>query len=252
MNLIEIKSSLAQYIKSKNESITVYSEDKTQGIKYPCMFINLIESSNLRIANINYGKVYTLDLIYIEQAIPRDNYSSIEDILNKIKIDNDSVYIEHQESTIVDKILHHQIEVTVVNDNLNIIETNNTTYKLVVDTLKSLGDNVFYQVGNLKELKNGIFVVEPISVETSNTSINGKKEYTRNITIRYATTNETIINSDVASILEDKIDILLKKILQTNKIIKANYELELNNISGEYKGIPVATYQANLEIVERK
>jgi len=118
--------------------------------------------------------------------------------------------------------------------------------------LKSLGDNVFYQVGNLKELKNGIFVVEPISVETSNTSINGKKEYTRNITIRYATTNETIINSDVASILEDKIDILLKKILQTNKIIKANYELELNNISGEYKGIPVATYQANLEIVERK
>lgn len=252
MNLIEIKSNLAQYIKSKNENITVYSEDKTQGIKYPCMFINLIESSNLRIANINYGKVYTLDLIYIEQAIPRDNYSSIEDILNKIKIDNDSVYIEHQESTIVDKILHHQIEVTVVNDNLNIIETNNTTYKLVVDTLKSLGDNVFYQVGNLKELKNGIFVVEPISVETSNTSINGKKEYTRNITIRYATTNETIINSDVASILEDKIDILLKKILQTNKIIKANYELELNNISGEYKGIPVATYQANLEIVERK
>lgn len=252
MNLIEIKSKLAQYIKSKNENITVYSEDKTQGIKYPCMFINLIESSNLRIANINYGKVYTLDLIYIEQAIPRDNYSSIEDILNKIKIDNDSVYIEHQESTIVDKILHHQIEVTVVNDNLNIIETNNTTYKLVVDTLKSLGDNVFYQVGNLKELKNGIFVVEPISVETSNTSINGKKEYTRNITIRYATTNETIINSDVASILEDKIDILLKKILQTNKIIKANYELELNNISGEYKGIPVATYQANLEIVERK
>lgn len=252
MNLIEIKSNLAQYIKSKNENITVYSEDKTQGIKYPCMFINLIESSNLRIANINYGKVYTLDLIYIEQAIPRDNYSSIEDILNKIKIDNDSVYIEHQESTIVDKILHHQIEVTVVNDNLNIIETNNTTYKLVVDTLKSLGDNVFYQVGNLKELKNGIFVVEPTSVETSNTSINGKKEYTRNITIRYATTNEDIINSDVASILEDKIDILLKKILQTNKIIKANYELELNNISGEYKGIPVATYQANLEIVERK
>lgn len=252
MNLIEIKSSLAQNIKSKNENITVYSEDKTQGIKYPCMFINLIESSNLRIANINYGKVYTLDLIYIEQAIPRDNYSSIEDILNKIKIDNDSVYIEHQESTIVDKILHHQIEVTVVNDNLNIIETNNTTYKLVVDTLKSLGDNVFYRVGNLKELKNGIFVVEPTSVETSNTSINGKKEYTRNITIRYATTNETIINSDVASILEDKIDILLKKILQTNKIIKANYELELNNISGEYKGIPVATYQANLEIVERK
>lgn len=252
MNLIEIKSSLAQYIKSKNESITVYSEDKTQGIKYPCMFINLIESSNLRIANINYGKVYTLDLIYIEQAIPRDNYSSIEDILNKIKIDNDSVYIEHQESTIVDKILHHQIEVTVVNDNLNIIETNNTTYKLVVDTLKSLGDNVFYQVGNLKELKNGIFVVEPTSVETTNSSINGKKEYTRNITIRYATTNEDIINSDVASILEDKIDILLKKILQTNKIIKANYELELNNISGEYKGIPVATYQANLEIVERK
>lgn len=252
MNLIEIKSKLAQYIKSKNENITVYSEDKTQGIKYPCMFINLIESSNLRIANINYGKVYTLDLIYIEQAIPRDNYSSIEDILNKIKIDNDSVYIEHQESTIVDKILHHQIEVTVVNDNLNIIETNNTTYKLVVDTLKSLGDNVFYRVGNLKELKNGIFVVEPTSVETSNTSINGKKEYTRNITIRYATTNETIINSDVASILEDKIDILLKKILQTNKIIKANYELELNNISGEYKGIPVATYQANLEIVERK
>lgn len=252
MNLIEIKSKLAQYIKSKNENITVYSEDKTQGIKYPCMFINLIESSNLRIANINYGKVYTLDLIYIEQAIPSDNYSSIEDILNKIKIDNDSVYIEHQESTIVDKILHHQIEVTVVNDNLNIIETNNTTYKLVVDTLKSLGDNVFYQVGNLKELKNGIFVVEPTSVETSNTSINGKKEYTRNITIRYATTNETIINSDVASILEDKIDILLKKILQTNKIIKANYELELNNISGEYKGIPVATYQANLEIVERK
>lgn len=252
MNLIEIKSKLAQYIKSKNENITVYSEDKTQGIKYPCMFINLIESSNLRIANINYGKVYTLDLIYIEQAIPRDNYSSIEDILNKIKIDNDSVYIEHQESTIVDKILHHQIEVTVVNDNLNIIETNNTTYKLVVDTLKSLGDNVFYQVGNLKELKNGIFVVEPTSVETTNSSINGKKEYTRNITIRYATTNEDIINSDVASILEDKIDILLKKILQTNKIIKANYELELNNISGEYKGIPVATYQANLEIVERK
>lgn len=252
MNLIEIKSNLAQYIKSKNESITVYSEDKTQGIKYPCMFINLIESSNLRIANINYGKVYALDLIYIEQAIPRDNYSSIEDMLNQIKINNDSAYIEHKESTIVDKILHHQIEVTVVNDNLNIIETNNTTYKLVVDTLKSLGDNVFYQVGNLKELKNGIFVVEPTSVETSNTSINGKKEYTRNITIRYATTNETIINSDVASILEDKIDILLKKILQTNKIIKANYELELNNISGEYKGIPVATYQANLEIVERK
>ena len=63
MNLIEIKSSLAQYIKSKNESITVYSEDKTQGIKYPCMFINLIESSNLRIANINYGKV--LSLIHI-------------------------------------------------------------------------------------------------------------------------------------------------------------------------------------------
>lgn len=252
MNLIEIKSKLAQYIKSKNENITIYSEDKIQGVKYPCMFINLIESSNLKIANINYGKVYTLDLIYIEQAIPKDNYSSIEDILNKIKIDNDSVYIEHQESTIVDKILHHQIEVTVVNDNLNIIETNNTTYKLVVDTLKSLGDNVFYQVGNLKELKNGIFVVEPTSVETSNTSINGKKEYTRNITIRYATTNETIINSDVASILEDKIDILLKKILQTNKIIKANYELELNNISGEYKGIPVATYQANLEITERK
>lgn len=252
MNLIEIKSNLAQYIKSKNKDITVYSEDKTQGIKYPCMFINLIESNNLKIANINYGKVYTLDLIYIEQAIPRDNYSSIEDILNKIKIDNDSVYIEHQESTIVDKILHHQIEVTVVNDNLNIIETNNTTYKLVVDTLKSLGDNVFYQVGNLKELKNGIFVVEPTSVETTNSSINGKKEYTRNITIRYATTNEDIINSDVASILEDKIDILLKKILQTNKIIKANYELELNNISGEYKGIPVATYQANLEIVERK
>lgn len=252
MNLIEIKSKLAQYIKSKNENITVYSEDKTQGIKYPCMFINLIESSNLRIANINYGKVYTLDLIYIEQAIPRDNYSSIEDILNKIKIDNDSVYIEHQESTIVDKILHHQIEVTVINDNLSIVETNNTTYKLVVDTLKSLGDNVFYQVGNLKELKNGIFVVEPTSVETTNSSINGKKEYTRNITIRYATTNEDIINSDVASILEDKIDILLKKILQTNKIIKANYELELNNISGEYKGIPVATYQANLEIVERK
>lgn len=252
MNLIEIKSKLAQYIKSKNENITVYSEDKTQGIKYPCMFINLIESSNLRIANINYGKVYALDLIYIEQAIPSDNYSSIEDILNKIKIDNDSVYIEHQESTIVDKILHHQIEVTVVNDNLNIIETNNTTYKLVVDTLKSLGDNVFYQVGNLKELKNGIFVVEPTSVETTNSSINGKKEYTRNITIRYATTNEDIINSDVASILEDKIDILLKKILQTNKIIKANYELELNDLSGEYKGIPVATYQANLEIVERK
>lgn len=252
MNLIEIKSNLAQYIKSENKDITVYSEDKTQGIKYPCMFINLIESSNLKIANINYGKVYTLDLIYIEQAILRDNYSSIEDMLSQIKIDNDSVYIEHQESTIVDKILHHQIEVTVVNDNLNIIETNNTTYKLVVDTLKSLGDNVFYQVGNLKELKNGIFVVEPTSVETTNSSINGKKEYTRNITIRYATTNEDIINSDVASILEDKIDILLKKILQTNKIIKANYELELNNISGEYKGIPVATYQANLEIVERK
>lgn len=252
MNLIEIKSKLAQYIKSKNENITVYSEDKTQGIKYPCMFINLIESSNLRIANINYGKVYTLDLIYIEQAIPRDNYSSIEDMLNQIKINNDSAYIEHKESTIVDKILHHQIEVTVVNNSLSIIETNNTTYKLVVDTLKSLGDNVFYQVGNLKELKNGIFVVEPTSVETTNSSINGKKEYTRNITIRYATTNEDIINSDVASILEDKIDILLKKILQTNKIIKANYELELNNISGEYKGIPVATYQANLEIVERK
>lgn len=252
MNLIEIKSNLAQYIKSKNENITVYSEDKTQGIKYPCMFINLIESSNLKIANINYGKVYTLDLIYIEQAIPRDNYSSIEDILNKIKIDNDSVYIEHQESTIVDKILHHQIEVTVVNDNLNNIETSNPTYKLVVDTFKLLGDNVFYQVGNLKELKNGIFVVEPTSVETSNTSINGKKEYTRNITIRYATTNEDIINSDVASFLEDKMYILLKELLQTNKIIKANYELELNNISGEYKGIPVATYQANLEIVERK
>lgn len=252
MNLIEIKSSLAQYIKSKNESITVYSEDKTQGIKYPCMFINLIESSNLRIANINYGKVYALDLIYIEQAIPRDNYSSIEDMLNQIKINNDSAYIEHKESTIVDKILHHQIEVTVVNNSLSIIETNNTTYKLVVDTLKSLGDNVFYQVGNLKELKNGIFVVEPTSVETSNTSINGKKEYIRNIKIRYATTNEDIINSDVASILEDKIDILLKKVLQTNKIIKANYELELNNISGEYKGIPVATYQANLEITERK
>lgn len=252
MNLIEIKSNLAQYIKSKNKDITVYSEDKTQGIKYPCMFINLIESSNLRIANINYGKVYALDLIYIEQAIPRDNYSSIEDMLNQIKINNDSAYIEHKESTIVDKILHHQIEVTVVNNSLSIIETNNTTYKLVVDTLKSLGDNVFYQVGNLKELKNGIFVVEPTSVETTNSSINGKKEYTRNITIRYATTNEDIINSDVASILEDKIDILLKKILQTNKIIKANYELELNNISGEYKGIPVATYQANLEIVERK
>lgn len=252
MNLIEIKSNLAQYIKSKNKDITVYSEDKTQGIKYPCMFINLIESSNLRIANINYGKVYALDLIYIEQAIPRDNYSSIEDMLNQIKINNDSAYIEHKESTIVDKILHHQIEVTIVNNSLSIIETNNTTYKLVVDTLKSLGDNVFYQVGNLKELKNGIFVVEPTSVETTNSSINGKKEYTRNITIRYATTNEDIINSDVASFLEDKMDILLKKLVQTNKIIKANYELELNDLSGEYKGIPVATYQANLEIVERK
>ena len=44
----------------------------------------------------------------------------------------------------------------------------------------------------------------------------------------------------------------LMKLVQTNKIIKANYELELNDLSGEYKGIPVATYQANLEIVERK
>ena len=134
MNLIELKSNLAQNIKSKNKDITIYSEDKMQRIKYPCMFINLIESSNLKIANINYGIVYTLDLIYIEQAIPRDNYSSIEDMLNQIKIENDSVYIEHKESTIVDKILHHQIEVTVVNDNLSNIETSNTTYKLVVDT----------------------------------------------------------------------------------------------------------------------
>ena len=79
-----------------------------------------------------------------------------------------------------------------------------------------------------------------------------KKEYIRNIKIRYATTSETIINSDVASFLEDKMDILLKKLLQTNKIIKANYELELNDLSGEYKGISVATYQSNLEITERK
>ena len=71
MNLIELKSNLAQNIKSKNKDITIYSEDKMQGIKYPCMFINLIESSNLKIANINYGKVYTLCLLYTSPS-PRD------------------------------------------------------------------------------------------------------------------------------------------------------------------------------------
>lgn len=253
MNLTQIKEYIAQYILSKKSDIKIYSEYKFQGVKYPCFFINLISSIPLCVANVNYGKNYELDLIYLEDyaKVMNHDFNEIEEILYEIP-SNDKLYIEHSESEIVDKVLHHRISVTVLSGETSVIETENTTYKAIITKLKSISNNVFYQSGDLSKLNDGFFVVEPMTVQTENSALNGRKDYIRRIKIRYVINYETSKNKDVANYLELTIDELIKSLIKSGKILMANYELNIQNYSEEYKEISVISYEAILEITERK
>lgn len=250
MNLTDVKSKIATAIKEK-QNINIYSEYKGQDVTAPCIFINLISSYNLDIANVNCGRVYRLDLIYLADNYSKNcDFTDIEDVLNNLKIDG--IYIEHKESTIVDKELHHELEVTVYSNKLSEIECKNTTYKAVLDNLKALHGYVYYLQGDITNLDKGFFVVEPQEVSTESSSINTQKDYTRNIAISYATSNEDIIKSDIPSYLEEVLDELIKNMLRKSKVYKANYSLDLYNTDTEYNGISITSYKATLEVVERK
>lgn len=229
-------------------NMRVELERVKQGAVLPCFYIEFRDVRINKIAYIEYSKTYTYDICYYTDELRNE---TIEDVVAKLdtitevtgyKIINGDVEADN-------KSIRYTIDV-VVPIEIKALETaDNETYQLIMDNLKEItGLKVYYQQGDLKELENSFFVIEPSTTRTVNISINGKKEKEREIVIRYVFID---VNKDTSSYLESTMDKLINRIKGHNGIYSSNYDIDINYNKEEYQELSIINHEITLELKER-
>lgn len=247
------KELLKEVYKQTNVKVNMTSIE--QGVKYPCFFCEYVTNEIKTIATIDFLNVIDFDLIYFPNESKEKN-KEIEDMvykLNKIKnitIDNSIFKIENSNVEIVDDVLHYIIRVYARIEPQEVIEPTLNSIILLKEKIESISNlKVFYINGNLIEINNGFFVIEPSKTETVNISTCGNKDYEREIIIRYITKDTAI---DIYGYLENLMDKVISEIKGKNGIYKVNYNIDISYDKEEYEELKIINYELVLMLTERK
>lgn len=259
MEVIKIKQALSKEINIKfgNDIKKIYLEKVRQSLDLPCFYFSLISDKKQTIAYIDYLREIELDIQYIPNNVISDLNKNIENTIYKLNsiefiiIESQKIMIQLQDIEIIDNVLHYIIKLSIPLTENNIIKPTNNTYLLILNKLKEITNkNVYYINGNLLNLKEGFFVIEPNTIETQPIGLNGLfRDITREINIRYVSTDLKI---DIPSYLEDTIDKLileLKKI--KNSVYKLSYTLDIDYEKEEYRELNVVSHELTLFLTER-
>lgn len=99
-----------------------------------------------------------------------------------------------------------------------------------------------------KTLKKA-FIIEPSKTSTESNSINGCKDFEREIVLRYVTSNKKL---DIYGNLEDITTKLIKKLKGKNGIYSINFELDISYNEEEFNNVKVINHELTLLYTERK
>lgn len=250
----DIKKALLKEI-FKKTNVKVNMTNVEQGVSYPCFFCQYVTNQIKTIASIDFLNVIDYDLIYYPSKI-KDGLKEVEDIiyeLNKIKsfvYEDKEITIQATGVDVVDNILHYGIKVYVEIGTKEEVIPSLESIRLLKESLESISSKkAFYINGNLKEVNNGFFVIEPSTTETVNNGISGFKDYEREIVIRYVDSN---VNLDIYGYLESVMDNLIANLKGKSGIYKANYTIDISYDNEEYDGLNIINHELVLLLTERK
>lgn len=250
----DIKKALLKEI-FKKTNVKINMTNVEQGLIYPCFFCQYITNQIKTIASIDYLNMIDYNLIYYPKN-NKDGLKEIEDIiyeLNKIKsfvYEDKEITLQPTGVNVVDNVLHYGIKVYVEIGTKEEVVVSLESIRLLKELLENISlKKVFYINGNLKEVNNGFFVIEPSTTETIDNGISGFKDYEREIVIRYVDSN---VNVDIYGYLEDVMDKLIAKLKGRNGIYKVNFSIDISYDNEEYEELNIINHELVIMLTERK
>lgn len=217
-----------------------------QELKLPCFFIRVVNLETKSVASVDYQKKYTVIIEYWDEN--EDDFYNILNQLNKIKKIKD-YSVNYLDVNMYDDFMQYAIEIIVPLKNLVNSSSDSDVYNFIMTQLEGISNkNCYYQNGDIEEIEQGFFVLEPKSVTTQGIALTTRKEKERELSIKYIFIED---GEDVAVFLESVADTLVKNILGQNGIYKADYILSINYDKEEYNEMNVTSYEIDLIINER-
>lgn len=252
MIISELKKAFAKRIHA-DTGVEFNLTKREQNIVYPCFFCEFVGSETKSVAGIDYLNIYDFDLWYYSKTTNPAEIEQIISQLNNVKsfLYNDKkIIIENLDINIYDDLLIYKVRFLVNVDEIEEIEPTLSSVKLIKKELETIANcSVYYLNGNLKDLEKGFFIIEPSKTSTESNSINGFKDFEREIVLRYVTSNKKL---DIYGSLEDTTIKLINKLKGKNGIYSINFELDISYNEEEFNNIKVINHELTLLYTERK
>ncbi len=253
----EIKLALGKELRKSFKNEKIYTEKIRQGIKFPCFYLKYINKETQTVAYIDYSETYKIDIMYMKDLNQNDDDYVFSSVISKLEsltqfIFNDTkVKVNLYETDIVDGVLHYIVDILVPINNKNKIQkSKNETCILISNIIEKVsGKKVYYINGDLEEIDNGFFVLEPDNLKTESYGITAIKQKERVINIRYTSKD---ISLDIPDFLEKTMDKVISDIKLISEFRKFNYEIDIDYDNEEFNGFNVLSHELSLNLVERK